>query len=105
MCTDEAGGPLLQPLVPFAEGRLLATLIPGARFVALESRNHILLADERAWAQFQAELQSFLGPAEVSAPAELPDLSNRELEGLALVPGAMMAARTAARKVLGRPRT
>jgi pimeloyl-ACP methyl ester carboxylesterase len=30
-------------LVPFAEGRLLATLIPGASFVALESRNHILL--------------------------------------------------------------
>jgi pimeloyl-ACP methyl ester carboxylesterase len=38
-------------LVPFAEGRLLATLIPGARFVALDSRNHILLAEEPAWAQ------------------------------------------------------
>jgi len=29
--------------VPFDEGRLLANLIPDARFVPLESRNHILL--------------------------------------------------------------
>lgn len=72
-------------LVPFAEGRLLATLIPGARFVALESRNHILLEDELAWTRFRAELRDFLGPAEVPAPVELPDLSNRELEVLALV--------------------
>ena len=72
-------------VVPFAEGRLLATLIPGARFVALESRNHILLADEPAWAQFRTELHNFLGPAEPSMPAELPELSNRELDVLALV--------------------
>jgi len=72
-------------LVPFAEGRLLATLIPGARFVTLESRNHILLADEPAWTQFRTELRTFLGPAEVSRPPELPELSNRELEVLALV--------------------
>jgi len=72
-------------LVPFAEGRLVATLIPGARFVALESRNHILLADEPAWTQFRAELRSFLGPAELATPPELPGMSNRELEVLALV--------------------
>jgi pimeloyl-ACP methyl ester carboxylesterase/DNA-binding CsgD family transcriptional regulator len=72
-------------LVPFAEGRLLATLIPGARFVALESRNHILLADEPAWMQFRAEVQNFLGRAEVSTPTELPELSSRELEVMALV--------------------
>ena len=35
--------------VPFAEGRLLASRIPKARFVPLESRNHLLLADEPAW--------------------------------------------------------
>jgi pimeloyl-ACP methyl ester carboxylesterase/DNA-binding CsgD family transcriptional regulator len=72
-------------LVPFSEGRLLATLIPEARFVALESRNHILLADEPAWAQFRAERRAFLGHAEVSLPDELPELSNREREVLALV--------------------
>lgn len=71
-------------LVPYAEGRLLATLIPHARFVALESRNHILLADEPAWAQFRAQLDDFTGPGYV-APAELPNLSNREAELLALV--------------------
>ena len=71
-------------LVPFAEGRLLATLIPGARFVALESRNHILLPDD-AWDQFLAELHAFLGTAvEGAAPDELSDLSRRELEVLAL---------------------
>ena len=87
-------------LVPFAEGRLLATLIPGARFVALESRNHILLADEPAWTQFRAELRNFLGPAEVSTPAELPELSNRELEVLALVAEGLSNEEVAARLYL-----
>lgn len=49
--------------VPFNEGRLLATLIPGSRFVALESDNHILLADEPAWPAFVSEVDAFLsGP-------------------------------------------
>jgi pimeloyl-ACP methyl ester carboxylesterase/DNA-binding CsgD family transcriptional regulator len=86
-------------VVPFAEGRLLATLIPGARFVTLESRNHILLADEPAWAQFRAEVRSFLGPAEVAA-AELPGLSHRELEGLALVAEGLSNEEVAARLYL-----
>jgi len=34
--------------VPFEEGRRLAGLIPGARFLPLESDNHLLLADEPA---------------------------------------------------------
>jgi pimeloyl-ACP methyl ester carboxylesterase len=42
-------------VVPFAESRLLATLIPGARFVPLESQNHILLAGEPAWPVFLAK--------------------------------------------------
>jgi pimeloyl-ACP methyl ester carboxylesterase/DNA-binding CsgD family transcriptional regulator len=72
--------------VPFAEGRLLAALIPGARFVALESRNHILLADEPAWEVFGGELSAFLGPGEAShAEVDLGELSNRELDVLALV--------------------
>lgn len=47
-------------VVPFAEGRLLASLIPSARFVPLEGRNHILLADEPAWPVFLSELHGFL---------------------------------------------
>jgi class 3 adenylate cyclase/pimeloyl-ACP methyl ester carboxylesterase len=47
--------------VPFDQGRKLASLIPGARFVSLESPNHILLEDEPAWEQFLKEVRRFLG--------------------------------------------
>jgi pimeloyl-ACP methyl ester carboxylesterase/DNA-binding winged helix-turn-helix (wHTH) protein len=47
-------------VVPREQGELLAGLIPGARFVALESDNHVLLADEPAWSVFLAEVDSFL---------------------------------------------
>ena len=49
---------------PFDEGRRLAAGIPGARFVALEGRNHLMLEDEPAWARFLEEVRSFLGTAE-----------------------------------------
>ena len=44
----------------FSQGRKLAALIPGARFVPLESRNHILLEHEPAWARFVDEVHHFL---------------------------------------------
>lgn len=50
-------------IVPFAEGRLLADLIPQARFVPLESNNHVLLEHEPAWPQFLNEIHQFLEPA------------------------------------------
>lgn len=46
--------------VPFEEGRHLAGLIAGARFVPLNSRNHILLQRDIAFAQFLDEIQRFL---------------------------------------------
>lgn len=46
--------------VPFEEGRQLAALIPSARFVPLESRNHVLLPDEPAWKHFLGEFRTFL---------------------------------------------
>jgi pimeloyl-ACP methyl ester carboxylesterase/DNA-binding winged helix-turn-helix (wHTH) protein len=46
--------------VPFDEGRRVAAGIPGARFVGLESRNHLLLPTEPAWAVFLSEVRSFL---------------------------------------------
>ena len=45
---------------PFAQGRLLASLVPRSRFVALDSNNHILLADEPAWKVFLTEIEGFL---------------------------------------------
>ena len=46
--------------VPFEEGRRLAAMIPGARFVPLESKNHILLEHEPAYARLFEELHAFL---------------------------------------------
>jgi pimeloyl-ACP methyl ester carboxylesterase/DNA-binding winged helix-turn-helix (wHTH) protein len=46
--------------VPLEQARRLAALIPGARFVPLGSRNHLLRADEPAWHQFLAEVDAFL---------------------------------------------
>lgn len=46
--------------VPFEEGRLLASLIPNAQFVALESNNHLLTESEPAWVKFVAVLRRFL---------------------------------------------
>lgn len=73
-------------LVPFEEGRRLVSLIPGARFVSLDSANHILLEHESAWQQFRAELRAFLPAASTAAWApSLGGLSAREREVLALV--------------------
>jgi pimeloyl-ACP methyl ester carboxylesterase len=47
--------------IPLEEGRLLASLIPGAQFVSLDSRNHILLESEPAWPRFLREIRVFLG--------------------------------------------
>jgi len=46
--------------VPAEESLRIASLIPGARFVPLDSRNHLLRPDEPAWDTFLAELDAFL---------------------------------------------
>lgn len=71
--------------VPFAEGRLIASAIADARFVPLESRNHLLLAQEPAWARWLAEVRAFLPQP---APARDPlfdTLTARERELLELL--------------------
>ncbi|HUJ87846.1 MAG TPA: alpha/beta fold hydrolase [Burkholderiales bacterium] len=73
------------------EGRRLAGLIPGARFVELESDNHMLLPEEPAWARLVEEVRAFLcEPGEQEEPAgiarRLAALTERErqvLEGIA----------------------
>jgi class 3 adenylate cyclase/pimeloyl-ACP methyl ester carboxylesterase len=46
--------------VPFDQGRRLAAGIPGARFVSLPSRNHLILEDEPAFPRFLEEMRAFL---------------------------------------------
>ncbi len=46
--------------VPRSQASELVRLIPGSRLVMLNSRNHILTAQEPAWADFLAELDRFL---------------------------------------------
>jgi pimeloyl-ACP methyl ester carboxylesterase/DNA-binding CsgD family transcriptional regulator len=72
--------------VPFEEGRQLASLIPSARFVPLESRNHVLLPGEPAWPQFLLEVRAFLGDAgSISDVLRRSGLTTSEHEVLALV--------------------
>ncbi len=46
--------------VPFDQGRRLAGGIPGARFVPLASRNHLILEDEPAFPRFLEEIATFV---------------------------------------------
>lgn len=50
-------------VIPVAEGRRLAAEIPNAEFVELDSRNHVLLAHEPAWRDFQRAVREFTGVA------------------------------------------
>ena len=47
--------------VPFEQGRDISALIPGGRFVPLDSKNHVLLAGEPAWSKMWEEYYAFLG--------------------------------------------
>jgi pimeloyl-ACP methyl ester carboxylesterase/DNA-binding winged helix-turn-helix (wHTH) protein len=46
--------------VPFEEGRRIATSIPNAKFVSLDSENHVPLPGEPAWHEFIGEIGAFL---------------------------------------------
>jgi pimeloyl-ACP methyl ester carboxylesterase len=45
---------------PFEEGRRIAAGIPGARFVALEGSNHIILESDPGWSRLLHEINIFL---------------------------------------------
>jgi pimeloyl-ACP methyl ester carboxylesterase/DNA-binding CsgD family transcriptional regulator len=76
----------------FADAVELASVIPNARLVPLESQNHILLQDEPAWRDFVREVTDFLEPDRLTwaAGGEVGDgfaaepLSPRELDVLRL---------------------
>jgi pimeloyl-ACP methyl ester carboxylesterase/DNA-binding CsgD family transcriptional regulator len=73
-------------VVPISEGRLLASRISGAQFVELDSRNHVLLEHEPAWARFREEVLAFLPvPQLPTNPTKFAALSSRERQVLALI--------------------
>jgi pimeloyl-ACP methyl ester carboxylesterase/DNA-binding CsgD family transcriptional regulator len=71
--------------VPFSQGRLLASLIPRARLLPLDSINHLLLPDDPAWRVFLEELRAFTGAWAGPVAESVEDLSAREREVMALV--------------------
>lgn len=71
--------------IPFEQGRLIASLIPGARFVPLASAGHTLHPREPAFATFFAELAHFMADAPGRAapvPPGIEGLTAREREVL-----------------------
>jgi pimeloyl-ACP methyl ester carboxylesterase/DNA-binding winged helix-turn-helix (wHTH) protein len=52
-CRDDAAA-------PFEEGRRMAAGIKGARFVALDGRNHLILESDPGWSRFIEEVKDFL---------------------------------------------
>jgi pimeloyl-ACP methyl ester carboxylesterase/DNA-binding CsgD family transcriptional regulator len=71
---------------PLEEGRLLATGIPGARFVPIDSGNHLLLADEPGWQRWIGEVRGFLAPDVAAAAGPVfASLTMRQLELLELI--------------------
>jgi pimeloyl-ACP methyl ester carboxylesterase/DNA-binding CsgD family transcriptional regulator len=74
-------------VVPIGEGHILAAGIPGARFVELDSKNHIVLEHEPAWERFCDEVLEFVGLRGGSrgGDAAFALLSPREREVLRLI--------------------
>jgi pimeloyl-ACP methyl ester carboxylesterase/DNA-binding CsgD family transcriptional regulator len=71
--------------VPFEEGMLIAAQIPGARFVPLESSNHLLLEDEPAWRRWVEEVRAFLPGSAAEADPAFTTLSRRERDVVELI--------------------
>jgi pimeloyl-ACP methyl ester carboxylesterase/DNA-binding CsgD family transcriptional regulator len=74
-------------VIPISEGHILAAGIPGAQFIELDSKNHVLLENEPAWERFCDEVLEFTG-LKGSTRGEDPafaSLSPREREVLALI--------------------
>ena len=75
--------------IPFEQGRLLASEIPGARFVTLESRNHILMESEPAWDALLRSVRRLPGPPETRhgprGAWRMSELTSRENAILRLV--------------------
>jgi pimeloyl-ACP methyl ester carboxylesterase/DNA-binding CsgD family transcriptional regulator len=89
--------------VPFEEGRLIAGGMPNARFLPLDSDNHVLLSSEPAWSDFVVEMRSFLGAERMTSLGH-EQMSGREMEVLRLMADGLTNAQIAERLYLS-PRT
>lgn len=74
-CRDDA-------LVPFSLGQELASRIPGAKFVPLEGRNHIILANDPAHRSFLNAVFSFLGDPPIKGVLPGGEKSKDRLENI-----------------------
>jgi DNA-binding NarL/FixJ family response regulator len=72
-------------VISIAEGRLLASGIPGAEFIELDSRNHILLENEPAWQRFCDAVLAFLQTGQPARDSVFAALSARERQVLTLM--------------------
>ncbi|MDP3513794.1 MAG: alpha/beta fold hydrolase [Sulfuritalea sp.] len=70
------------PCFPFAEGSLLASLIPGARLVPLPSRNHLPFETEAAWPMFLDELRAFLPTSRSGSRSDDPSAEGKSASSL-----------------------
>lgn len=71
---------------PLEEGRLIATAIPGAQFVPIDSGNHLLLGDEPGWQHWIDAVRGFLPRQEAGAgAAAFASLTERQCELLELI--------------------
>jgi RNA polymerase sigma factor (sigma-70 family) len=88
--------------VPYEEGRRLAALLPDARFMTLETDNHILQEGEPAWEAFLSAVRAFLGDDERArtVATDLSELSERERDVLELVAAGMSNEQIAERLFL-----
>ncbi|WP_284619852.1 alpha/beta fold hydrolase [Aquabacterium humicola] len=86
--------------VPFAEGRLLASAIPGAAFLPLDSGNHLLLEHEEGWRLWLDAVGEFLGRPAGALVDAFPALSARQRELLELIARGFDNAQIAARLTL-----
>jgi len=81
--------------VPFEDGRVLASLIPGAHFVPLDSNNHLLLKGETALSRFLHALDEFIPQGRIAIA--FADLTPREHTVLEHVAQGLDNAQIAAR--------
>ena len=80
--------------VPYEQGRQISSLIPGAKLVELDSKNHLLIESEPAWKTCQVAVREFLGTGPAADPGQKQQatkepapggLTPREVEVLRLI--------------------